>query len=112
MKKISFSLLVVIICSVCFASCEKKIEKSKGVQPVMERFICGGGEIKSTMDSVCIDSIPDCVMTQYFYLTADRKKYPIYQSKTGKCFIVRTSSKTGERYRQYLPEVDKQLNRK
>ena len=107
-----FSLLVVSMIPLPFASCEQKMESVRGSEPIMERSICGGRYVKPTKDSVCIDSIPDCVMTQYFYLTADRKKYPIYQSKTGKCFIVRTSSKTGERYRQYLPEVDKQLNRK
>ena len=49
-------------------------------------------------------------LTKYFYMAANGIKYPIYMSSTGKCFILRTSSKTGKQYRQYLPEVTKQLN--
>jgi len=110
MRKKIVSLLVVSMISVSFASCEKKIKNTKDSELIMESSICSGLDVKSTKDSVCIDSIPDFVLTQYFYMTADGMKCPIYQSKDGKCFIIRTSSKTGERYRQYLPEVDKQLN--
>lgn len=48
-------------------------------------------------------------LTKYFYMTPDGTKYPIYMSINGKCFIIRTS-KSGRRYKQYLPEVTKQLN--
>lgn len=51
-------------------------------------------------------------LTGYFYMTSDGTKYPIYMSSSGKCFILRTSSKTGKQYRQYLPEVTKQLANK
>lgn len=51
-------------------------------------------------------------LTGYFYMSADGTKYPIYMSSSGKCFIWRTSSKTGKQYKQYLPEVTKQLNGK
>lgn len=51
-------------------------------------------------------------LTGYYYQTADGTKYPIYMSSKGKCFILRTSSKTGKQYRQYLPEITKQLNSK
>lgn len=50
-------------------------------------------------------------LTGYYYQTADGTKYPIYMSSKGKCFILRTSSKTGKEYRQYLPEVTKQLSK-
>ena len=50
-------------------------------------------------------------LTGYYYQTADGTKYPIYISSKGKCFILRTSSKTGKQYRQYLPEVTKQLSK-
>lgn len=50
-------------------------------------------------------------MTKYTYIAADGKKYPIYMSKSGKCFIIRIS-KNGKEYKQYLPEVTKQLNGK
>ena len=48
-------------------------------------------------------------LTKYFYLAADGTKYPIYMSTSGKCFILRVS-KNGKEYRQYLPEVTKQLD--
>ena len=38
--------------------------------------------------------------------------YPIYLSKRGKAYIIRVSKKTGKEYKQYLPEVTKQLNGK
>ena len=45
-------------------------------------------------------------LTKYFYLASDGTKYPIYMSANGKCFIWRTSAKTGKQYKQYLPEID------
>lgn len=51
-------------------------------------------------------------LTGYYYQTADGTKYPIYISSKGKCFILRTSSKTGKQYKQYLPEITKQLAKK
>jgi hypothetical protein len=50
------------------------------------------------------------LLTKYYYLASDGTKYPIYRSVNGKCFIIRTSSKTGKQYKQYLPEVTKQLS--
>ena len=110
MRKKTLSLLVVSVISVSFASCEQKIENVRGSEPIMERSICGGKDVMPNKDSVCIDSIPDCVLTQYFYMTAGMTKYPIYQSRDGKYFIIRTSAKTGKTYKQYLPEVTKQIN--
>lgn len=51
-------------------------------------------------------------LTGYFYIDAKGVKYPIYISSKGKCFIWRTSAKTGKQYKQYLPEITKQLNSK
>lgn len=52
------------------------------------------------------------VFSGYHYFDAKGVRYPIYMSSKGKCFIWRTSSKTGKRYKQYLPEVTKQLTKK
>ena len=49
--------------------------------------------------------------TPYTYVAADGNKYPIYVSGNGKYFIIRKSAKTGKEYRQYLPEVTKQLSK-
>ena len=49
--------------------------------------------------------------TEYTYTDKKGNVYPIYLSSTGKAFIVKTSKKTGKEYRQYLPEVTKQLQK-
>lgn len=110
MRKKTLNLLFVCIISVSFASCEKKIEKTKSSQPAKVNSNCDSVKAVSIMDRFCVDGISDYVLTKYFYLAADGTKYPIYHSGTGKCFIIRTNTKTGEKYRKYLPEVDKQLN--
>lgn len=50
--------------------------------------------------------------TEFTYKAKDGKVYPIYLSKTGKAYIVRISKKTGKQYKQYLPKVTEQLNKK
>ena len=55
--------------------------------------------------------------TPYTWKDSKGKEYPIYISSTGSCFVIKTSSKTGKEYRQYLgPEISeaicKQLGRK
>lgn len=38
--------------------------------------------------------------------------YPIYKTKNGKFYIWKTSKKTGNKYRQYLPkEIQEQINK-
>lgn len=50
--------------------------------------------------------------TPYTFRAKDGKEYPIYISKQGKAFIWRISKKTGKQYKQYLPEVTKELQKK
>lgn len=47
--------------------------------------------------------------TEYTYKAKDGKVYPIWLSANGKAYIVRTSKKTGKEYKQYLPEITRQL---
>ena len=47
--------------------------------------------------------------TKYVYVDKDGVKYPIYLSSKGKAFIVKVSKKTGKEYKQYLPEITKQI---
>lgn len=62
-------------------------------------FVQSSSANKSTSDT----------KTKYTYKAADGKVYPIYLSKNKKAYIVRTSKKTGNEYKQYLPEVTKQI---
>lgn len=50
--------------------------------------------------------------TQYTYTDSKGVVYPVYLSSTGKAFIKKVSKKTGKEYRQYLPEIGKQINPK
>ena len=48
--------------------------------------------------------------TQYTYKDSKGVEYPIYLSSTGKAFIKKVSKKTGKEYKQYVPEIGKQIN--
>ena len=48
--------------------------------------------------------------TQYTYKDSKGVEYPIYLSSAGKAFIKKVSKKTGKEYKQYLPEIGKQIN--
>lgn len=53
--------------------------------------------------------------TDYIWKDSKGNQYPIYISKNGSCYILKTSSKTGKEYKQYLGEeiskdICKQLN--
>ena len=50
-------------------------------------------------------------LTRFFYVDSTGTKYPIYMSASGKCFILRTSSKTGKVYKQYLPEITRTMSK-
>jgi hypothetical protein len=48
--------------------------------------------------------------TKYTYTDFKGNVYPIYLSASGKAFTKKVSKKTGKEYRQYLPEIGKQIN--
>ena len=48
--------------------------------------------------------------TQYTYKDSKGNTYPVYLSSTGKAFIKKVSKKSGKEYKQYLPDVGKQIN--
>ncbi len=52
----------------------------------------------------------DPVKTAYTWKDKDGNTYPIYQSPSGSCFVIRTSKKTGKERRQYLgKEISAQI---
>lgn len=66
---------------------------------------------------VCIDSnVSQGFKTDFTYKVKD-VEYPIYTSPKGRCYILKTSKKTGKEYKQYLPKeadslIQVQLKRK
>ena len=50
------------------------------------------------------------IKTQYIYTDSKGNTYPVYLSSSGKAFIKRVSKNTGKEYKQYMPEIGKQIN--
>lgn len=50
--------------------------------------------------------------TQYSYTDSKGRVYPVYLSASGRAFVKRISKKTGKEYKQYVPEIGKQINPK
>lgn len=50
------------------------------------------------------------IKTEYLYKDSKGNEYPVYLSSTGKAFIKKVSKKTNKEYRQYIPEIGKQIN--
>ena len=48
--------------------------------------------------------------TKYQYVDSKGIVYTVMLSSKGKAFIWKTSQKTGKMYKQYLPEIGKQIN--
>lgn len=90
---------ILIFLGVCIQECRAQNVVRKG-----DTFYQQQSTNKIAKDSV--------VFTGYHYFDAKGIRYPIYMSSKGKCFIIRTSSKTGKQYKQYLPEITKQLAKK
>ena len=49
-------------------------------------------------------SVNQDTQTKYTWEDRENNKYPIYITKKGACYIIRTSKKTGKEYKQYLPK--------
>ena len=50
------------------------------------------------------------VKTKFTWKDRKGKEYPVYISKTGSCFVIKVSAKTGKEYKNYLgPEISQQI---
>lgn len=52
------------------------------------------------------------IPTDYTYVDSKGKSYQVFLSSSGKAFIKKVSQKSGKEYKQYLPEVGRQINPK
>ena len=48
--------------------------------------------------------------TRYTFKDSKGNVYPVYLSASGKAFIKKVSKKTDKEYKQYVPEIGKQIN--
>lgn len=60
-------------------------------------------------------SVNQDTKTKYTWEDKEGNKYPIYITKKGACYVLRTSKKTGKEYKYYLPKdiqetIKKELN--
>lgn len=56
------------------------------------------------------DSKAKSVKTKFIWKDSKGKAYPVYISARGSCYIIKTSSKTGKEYKNYLgPEISSQI---
>ena len=50
------------------------------------------------------------VKTKFTWKDSKGREYPVYISKTGSCFVIKVSAKTGKEYKSYLgPEISQQI---
>lgn len=50
--------------------------------------------------------------TKYTWEDKDNNRYPVFITKNGACYILRTSKKTGREYKYYLPKKVQETIRK
>lgn len=94
MKKFIIAALMLLSLGVNNSSAQEVQRKGNNFVQVSTKKTKGGKETK----------------TQYTYTDSKGKTYPVYLSGTGKAFIKKVSQKTGKEYKQYLPEIGKQIN--
>ena len=63
-------------------------------------------EVKREGDTFKVEQTSKASDTQTKYTWEDKEgnKYPIYVTKKGACYILRTSKKTSKEYKYYLPK--------
>ncbi len=50
------------------------------------------------------------VKTKFTWKDSKGREYPVYISKSGSCFVIKVSAKTGKEYKNYLgPEISQQI---
>lgn len=95
MKKILFILLTLM--TIC-------------INVNAQEFKCEGTTYSSTGRQNS-NSAP--VATGFTWTDSKGNKYPIYISNSGSCYVIKTSSKSGKEYKQYLkPEISQDICKK
>lgn len=52
----------------------------------------------------------EAIKTKFIWKDNKGKEYPIYISKSGSCYVIRVSSKSGKEYKSYLgTEISQQI---
>lgn len=52
----------------------------------------------------------EVIKTKFTWKDSKGNEYPVYMSKSGSCFVIKISKKTGKEYKNYLgPEISEQI---
>ena len=52
----------------------------------------------------------EAIKTKFTWKDSKGNEYPVYMSKSGSCFVIKISKKTGKEYKNYLgPEISEQI---
>ena len=93
MKSIKMILIFMACCTICaYASCQTVTQDSAG------NYITVAAAHKTGTTSQA---------TGHFFIDRSGTKYPVYRSIHGKLYVIRTSKKTGNEYKQYLKIAEK-----
>lgn len=60
--------------------------------------------VGNNFEQVATKSSNSATKTSYTWTDSKGKKYDIIITETGRCFVMKTSSKTGKEYKYYLKE--------
>ena len=92
MKKILFIILVLL---------------SVGLTVNAQTYTREGNTFISSMGE---RSKSEAIKTKFTWKDNKGNEYPVYMSKSGSCFVIRISKKTGKEYKSYLgPEISEQI---
>lgn len=61
---------------------------------------------------VTTTSVNQNTKTKFTWEDKEGNKYPIYVTKKGACYILKTSKKTGKEYKYYLPKSTQEIIKK
>lgn len=76
---------------------------------------CGVKREGNTFMTEQVSTTNNDTQTKYTWQDKKGNSYPIFITKSGAVYVIRTSQKTGKEYKQYLPkeikeEIQKELN--
>lgn len=80
-------------------------------------YLIGNAEVTRQGDTFKVEQTTKASDTKTKYTWEDKEgnKYPIFVTKKGACYVIRTSKKTSKEYKYYLPKdiqetIKKELN--
>ena len=90
--KVLFFLCLAIMAAVCGVNAQTVIKQDANGNYYSEKIVVKDTTARKT----------ETTATSKYYIDNKGERYPVYVSKNGKLFVIRTSKNTGKQYNQYL----------